>query len=70
MPELITQTRDGYFFAALIEGKTVIDLAVDQIGRPRLYQSIWRGRVDRIAPNIGAFINLGQRTGLLRRNRT
>jgi ribonuclease E/ribonuclease G len=66
MAELITETRDGFFFAALVDGKTMIDLAIDRVGEPRLYHSIWRATIDRIVPTLGAFAKIGDRSGLFR----
>ncbi len=53
--------------ALLIRDGQLHDLAVDRPDAPRLYHSIWRGRVGRLAPGLGAFIKLDEtHTGLLK----
>ncbi len=65
-PELIVEERDGYRFAALVKAGRMIDLAVDRIGEPCRYRSIWLVTIDRVSPHIGAFADMGKQSGLFR----
>ncbi len=69
--DLIIDEKDGLRRAALATqdkgGKRLIDLAVDRLDEPRLYQSIWAVRIDRVVPHLGSFAALGaERSGLFR----
>ena len=64
---LVADTRDGLHRAALLDGRQLADLAVDLENVPVLPGSIWRTRIDRLVPGVGAFCSLdGERSGLLR----
>jgi Ribonuclease G/E len=67
MLELLLAEEDGFAWAALLTEGRLHDLAVDRIGEPPLYQSIWKVKIDRYLPDVGAFVALGKdRTGLFR----
>ena len=64
---LIADTANGLRRAAMVDGRRLVDLAVDIVNAPVLLGSIWRTRIDRLVPGVGAFCMLGEgRSGLLR----
>ncbi len=64
--DLIVEQRGTLRIAALVSGRRMTDVAVDRLDERRRYQSIWRARIDRIVPHVGAFVALDVGAGLLR----
>jgi ribonuclease E/ribonuclease G len=65
--ELLRDRWAGLDVAALVDGNRLMDVAADIPGQSNLYNSLWRVKIDRILPKVGAFARLGiDRTGLLK----
>ena len=57
--ELLQVETADFTYAALFDGRTLVDLAVDRIGETPLYHSIWKVKIDRFLPDVGAFFGPG-----------